>query len=134
MYIALLAAPAAYPLQSPATATLPTGADALYAKREDPSSAAAAERAWALQLQDYPRDFDAAWKLARARYWLGGHPPKGSGRPFFEAGIEAGRAAVALHPDRPEGHFWIAANMGGLAEGFGMRQGLKYAATSGTNC
>jgi hypothetical protein len=33
---------------------------------------------------------------------------------------------VALAPDRPEGHFWIAANMGALAESFGLRQGLKY--------
>jgi len=29
-------------------------------------------------------------------------------------------------PNRPEGHFWIAANMGALAESFGLRQGLKY--------
>jgi hypothetical protein len=38
----------------------------------------------------------------------------------------AGRTAVALEPNRPEGHFWIAANMGYLAESFGLRQGLKY--------
>ena len=44
----------------------------------------------------------------------------------IEAGISAGRAAVALEPNLPEGHFWIAANMGALAESFGMRQGLKY--------
>jgi tetratricopeptide (TPR) repeat protein len=43
-----------------------------------------------------------------------------------EAGIEAGRTAVAIRPDRPEGHFWIAANMGALAQSFGLRQGLKY--------
>ena len=36
------------------------------------------------------------------------------------------RSAAALQPDRPEGHFWMAANMGALAESFGMRQGLKY--------
>ena len=33
---------------------------------------------------------------------------------------------MALQPNRPEGHFWIAANMGTLAESFGLRQGLKY--------
>jgi hypothetical protein len=33
---------------------------------------------------------------------------------------------VALEPNRPEGHFWIAANMGALAESYGLRQGLKY--------
>ena len=46
---------------------------------------------------------------------------------MLEAGIAAGRAAVAqLQPNQPEGHFWIAANMGALAESFGLRQGLKY--------
>jgi tetratricopeptide (TPR) repeat protein len=73
-----------------------------------------------------PRNFDAAWKLARADYWLGGHAPDAERRRFLEQGIDAGRKAVALQPNRPEGHFWIAANMGALAESFGLRQGLKY--------
>lgn len=40
--------------------------------------------------------------------------------------MDASRKAMALQPNRPEGHFWLAANMGTLAESFGMRQGLKY--------
>jgi tetratricopeptide (TPR) repeat protein len=31
-----------------------------------------------------------------------------------------------LEPSRPEGYFWMAADMGTLAESYGMRQGLKY--------
>ena len=31
-----------------------------------------------------------------------------------------------MEPNRPEGHMWLAANMGALAESFGLRQGLKY--------
>jgi len=73
-----------------------------------------------------PRNADAAWKLARADYWLGGHAPEAERRHFLEQGIDAGRKAVALQPNRPEGHFWIAANMGALAESYGFRQGLKY--------
>jgi tetratricopeptide (TPR) repeat protein len=73
-----------------------------------------------------PRNADAAWKLARSDYWLGGHAPEAERRRFFEQGIDAGRKAVALQPNRPEGHFWIAANMGALAESYGLRQGLKY--------
>src|SRR4029077_5429275 len=45
---------------------------------------------------------------------------------YLETGIAAGRAAIALAPNKPEGHFWVAANMGALAESFGLRQGLKY--------
>ena len=81
---------------------------------------------WATALAVNPRDFDAAWKLARADYWLGGHVPARESRAMYEQGIEAGRKAVALHPDRPDGHFWIGANMGALAESFGLRQGIKY--------
>ena len=81
---------------------------------------------WKETLASDPRDFDAAWKLARADYWLGGHGPDVERRRFLEDGIEAGRKAVAVQPNKPEGHFWIGANMGALAESFGLRQGLKY--------
>jgi len=73
-----------------------------------------------------PRDFSAGWKLARADYWIAGHLTGPQARTVYESGIAAGRAAVAVEPNRPEGHFWIAANMGAMAESFGLRQGIKY--------
>ncbi len=102
------------------------GADALYAKREDLASARQAERLWQDRLSAHPQDFDAAWKLARARYWLGGHAPEAERRRALEDGIAAARIASSLQPARPEGYFWMAANMGALAESFGLRQGLRY--------
>ena len=100
--------------------------DGLYAGREDLAKARRAAVVWAERLEKNPRDFESAWKLARARSWIGGRAPEAERKAVLEAGISAGRAAVALEPNRPEGHFWIAANMGALAESFGMRQGLKY--------
>ena len=100
--------------------------DALYAQRQDLASARRAADIWASRLQANGGDFEAAWKLARARFWLGGHAPEKERKPFLEAGVAAGRVAAALQPNRPEGHFWAAANMGALAESFGLRQGLKY--------
>jgi hypothetical protein len=100
--------------------------DALYAAREDLAKAREATSIWADRLQKNPKDFESAWKLARARYWLGTHAPEAERKAVLESGIESGRIAAALEPKRPEGHFWIAANMGALAESFGMRQGLKY--------
>jgi hypothetical protein len=100
--------------------------DALYAAREDLTKAREAAAIWNERLQKNPKDFEAAWKLSRARYWLGGHVAEADRKAVLEEGIKAGRAAVAVEPNRPEGHFWIAANMGALAESFGMRQGLKY--------
>lgn len=100
--------------------------DGLYAARTDLVKAREATGIWADRLQKNPKDFEAAWKLARARYWLGTHASEAERKTFLEGGIEAGRTAVGLEPKKPEGHFWIAANMGALAESFGMRQGLKY--------
>jgi tetratricopeptide (TPR) repeat protein len=90
------------------------------------ASAQQAEGIWAGRLTKDPKDFESAWKLARARYWLGGHADESRRKGYLEAGIAAGRAAAAIAPGRPEGPFWIAANMGALAESFGLRQGLKY--------
>lgn len=100
--------------------------DALYARRESLDAARRAAAIWERRLVADVRNFEAAWKLARACYWLGGHVPPRERQATYERGIAAGRAAVAARPDRPEGHFWLAANMGALAESFGLRQGLKY--------
>ena len=104
--------------------------DALYRDRTNTSSAARAADIWAKRLASSPTDFESAWKLARAQYWQGtnGLPPT-ERKAALEAGIVAGRKAMALQPHRPEGHFWMAANMAGLAESFGLRQGLKYRGT-----
>ena len=100
--------------------------DALYKQRENIPMARQAEGIWADRLAKNPKDFESAWKLARARYWLGGHAEEKNRKTYLESGIAAGRAAIGIAPNKPEGHFWVAANMGALAESFGMRQGLKY--------
>ena len=97
--------------------------DELYRQREDLASAKRAAAAWSENAGD---DFESAWKLARAAYWIGGHAPQGERRAAFERGVSAGETAARLRPDRPEGHYWLAADMGALAESFGLSQGLKY--------
>jgi tetratricopeptide (TPR) repeat protein len=99
----------------------------LYADRSNLASARRAAEIWRTNLAGGGVGaFEAAWKLARADYWLGGHAPEGERRKLYEEGIQGGRQAIALQPNRPEGHFWMAANMGALAESFGLRQGIKY--------
>jgi hypothetical protein len=108
---------------------IPAGAqsaDALYANRADLASARHAVALWTDALKRDAKDFDAAWKLARGCYWLGSQAPEAERRGFLERGIAAARQAVGISPNRPEGHFWTAANMGALAESFGLRAGLKY--------
>lgn len=97
--------------------------DALYRQREDPSRAERAADLWAARSAT---DFESAWKLSRACYWLGRHLPAARQRAALERGVAAGEAAIRLDPRKPEGHYWLAANMGRLAEAFGLAQGLKY--------
>ena len=101
--------------------------EALYKDRENLASAKQATDIWAARLAANARDFDAAYKLAQARYWLGTNGlPQPERKAALESGIAAAHTAIALNANRPEGHFWLAANMGALAESFGMRQGIRY--------
>lgn len=101
--------------------------DALYQDRENLGSARKATEIWDTRLKANPRDFESAQKLSKARYWLGTNGlPEPERKAALEAGIAAARVAIALDAKRPEGHFWLAANMGALAESFGMRQGIRY--------
>ena len=89
--------------------------DGLYADRAHIESAQRAAEIWESKLAANPNDFESAWKLSRATYWLGGHMPKDAGQKQFERGIDAGKKASMLQPSKPEGYFWMAANMGALA-------------------
>ncbi len=120
----MLAAALAFPT---AIASARSEADARYRNRQDLGEARAAAAIWQRELAADPKAFDAAWKLGRAGYWLGGHELSEDARAAaFETGMAAARTAIAAHPERPEGYFWLAANMGGLAQLRGFRAGLKY--------
>jgi len=110
----------------PATQNETNDPDALYAKRDTVALAEQAAAIWQSRLDKNPDDFESAWKLARAAYWIGTQAPAAHRKPALEQGITAGRAATRIKPTRPEGHLWLAADMGALAESFGLRQGLKY--------
>ena len=61
--------------------------------------------------------YDAAWRLARLDYFLGTHTDDKSERDrAYDEGVEAGRRAVKLEEGKPEGHFWLGANLGGRAQ------------------
>lgn len=124
MFLFYIAGFCALPLLAQVTAVDP---DALYRERTTLASAQQAAAIWADRLTVNASDFESAWKLARAQYWLGTNGlPERERKAALEAGISAGRRAIALDASRPEGHFWVAANMGALAESFGLRQGIRY--------
>jgi hypothetical protein len=100
-------------------------ADVLYRQRDQPAVAGQVAEMLTAQLAAR-EDFEVAWRLARVLYWIGTHGPKDGQRAALDRGVVTGTLAARLEPNRPEGHFWQAANMGALAESFGLSQGLKY--------
>ncbi|HEX7296508.1 MAG TPA: TRAP transporter TatT component family protein [Pyrinomonadaceae bacterium] len=90
--------------------------DTLYEGRSDMAKARVAVAALRqAQVADYG-NYEVAWKLARAAFFVGDHTKDGDEKDdMFRQGIEAGRVAVKLQPDKPEGHFWLGANFGGDA-------------------
>ena len=99
----------------------------MYANRAVLADAKKAASIWQARIDRDPKDFEAAWKRARAGYWIGGHEKEQSDRDgAYELAMTAARVAIAARPNAPEGHFWLAANMGGYAEDHGIRGGLKY--------
>ena len=94
-----------------------TEADKFYAEREDLGKV---RQAVALlrqaRIEDYG-SFEAAWKLSQADYYLGDHTTDDRERDnSFREGEESGKAAVKLDDGKPEGHFWLGANYGGMAK------------------
>lgn len=101
-------------------------ADDAYAHRAEPERLRAGldvlKRARAVA----PANYDAAWRLARLVYTLGdGAKDDNEREALFREGIEAGDVAVRVAPDKPEGHFWLGANYGGLAKTEGPLAGLS---------
>ncbi len=92
-------------------------ADALYEGRVDMAKARVAVAALRqAQVADYG-NYEVAWKLARAAYFVGDRTDNDDeSDDMFRLGTEAGQVAVKLQPDKADGHFWLGANYGGTAE------------------
>lgn len=92
-------------------------ADKLYAGREDIARVRAAltmlRRARAVESSNY----EAAWRIGQFAHYLGAHTTDEAERDkAFREGVEASKAAAELQPQKPEGHFWLGANYGGVAQ------------------
>ncbi|MEO7505920.1 MAG: TRAP transporter TatT component family protein [Pyrinomonadaceae bacterium] len=88
-----------------------------YKARTDLAKAKEAYNLMVAAHKSNPKDYEGAWLLAKYAYYLGSHSPeKSDGKEVFNAGIKAGEDAVTIDANKPEGHFWLAANLGGRAQ------------------
>lgn len=72
------------------------------------------------------RSYDVEWKFAKYSYFLGkATENENEANKIFEAGKNAGQIASRIHPDRPDGFFWYAANLGELSRISPVTVGIK---------
>jgi tetratricopeptide (TPR) repeat protein len=92
-------------------------ADQLYAQRADLDQLRRGIVSLRQALTIDSANFEAAWKLSKFNYYLATHTDDTTERDnAFREGITAGKTAVQLQNEKPDGHFWLGANYGGAAE------------------
>lgn len=72
-----------------------------------------------------PQDYEAWWRISKFMCYLIRHTSEQEAERFYKDAIDAGRRAVALQPNRVEGHFWLGANLGLYAESRSVLEGLR---------
>jgi tetratricopeptide (TPR) repeat protein len=88
--------------------------DRLFGYGADPSSERRALQLLESALAEAPADYSLLWRAARSQFYTGdGVPPKDRVK-YYERGIEVANRAIAQNPNGVEGHFWLAANQGGI--------------------
>lgn len=87
-------------------------ADNLYAGRQEIANV---EKSVELLEGATSEAFEVAWRLSRAKFFLG-QENESFARDFHREGIEAARRAVRERPERVEGHFWLGVNLALLAQ------------------
>jgi len=72
-----------------------------------------------------PQSYEVWWRLAKFYNYMGRRTQGDERVRYLDAGIEAGKKAVALQTNRVEGHFWLGANYGLKAEESNWFEGLR---------
>lgn len=108
---------ASVPTDTTSAADNVKNADQLYAQRADLNQLRKGIISLRQALTKDPGNYEAAWKLAKFNYYLATHADDSKERDeAFREGVDAGKTAVQLQNEKPDGHFWLGANYGAAAQ------------------
>jgi len=99
-------------------------ADVYYQQRQDAENVRKALTLVRDATATNPQDYEDWWRVAMFTNFLARRATAAEKSRLLDEGIEAGKKAVVLSPNRVEGHFWLGANYGLAAEAGGFLQGL----------
>jgi tetratricopeptide (TPR) repeat protein len=120
----LILAPVFSEVQSPQKDPIAM-ADEFYAARDKADNIRQAVQLMEQTTTREPSNYEAWWRLARARYYAGDRENDQTKKTkLFQSGVEAAKKAIAADTTRVEGHFWLGANQGEYADLKGALQSL----------
>ena len=101
-------------------------AESLFAERADIEKLRDAVNTLAQARNPDQRNYEIEWKFAKYSYFLGMvEPIEKDAIAVFEKGRDAAKIAARVDPNKPDGHFWYAANLGELARISPVTVGIK---------
>jgi tetratricopeptide (TPR) repeat protein len=103
-----------------------TKCDALFKERADLAKLREAVKSLAAVRNPDARNFEVEWKFAKYNFFLGKHATDEKEKEkAFEDGAAAGKIASRVEPNKPDGYFWYAANLGEQAKLSPVTVGVK---------
>jgi len=101
--------------------------DALYADRDNRRVFDEQRRALDEAARQPTASFEILWRAARVYFWLSDDPsqPAAERSKFGKLGWDLAERAISLAPQRPEGHYWAAVNIGSYALGLGVIKAIS---------
>ena len=98
----------------------------LFKQREDLEKLRSAVKMLAAVRDPNNRNYQVEWTFAKYSYFLGKYSPnEDEGEEHLEAGRDAGKIASRVDPNKPDGYFWFAANLGELSKRSPVTVGFK---------
>jgi tetratricopeptide (TPR) repeat protein len=101
-------------------------ADDLYIDMQDMETANEALDLYRKALGAAEDKYEPYWKIARIQYYIGAHTAEKKDRQvIFSQGVYHAKKAVALQPEKPDGHYWLGVNNGKYGETKGVMKSLS---------
>ena len=114
------------PLVSQEPEELIAQADRLYAEMKDMAAAQEALAKYREVVAKAEDKFEVFWRLSRILYFIGANTEsKKEKKILFGQGIYYAKKAVALEPEKPDGHYWLGVNYGVFGETKGVLKSLS---------
>jgi len=101
-------------------------ADDYYLGRENPENVAKGLELLRADVAENENDFQAWWRIAKFLYFQARHTSGPDKLDLLNDGVDAAKRAIALEPNRAEGHYWLGANYDLISEARGYWRGLLF--------